>query len=681
MTARGVRLDTPLKELKGVGDVLERGLARLGLVTVKDLLLYYPRRWDDYSVVERIADIHPGLVTVCGRIEHLESRRSFRNKRLSVTEAIIADDTGTIRAVWFNQRFVKAQLKMGERYVFKGKFEFRNNNLNLQSPTFERDNGRMEPSIVPIYSENSAVTSKTLRKLIAQVIRLADELDDELPETVRDAENLVSYAEAIRSLHKPVSDQQLQAAKERLAFEELFMLIASALALKHDIKLETAPAIEFHAADAEAFLGSLPFALTDEQKKAAWAVLQDMTRITPMNRLLEGDVGSGKTVVALMAAFIAIRRGFQAVLMVPTEILARQHFATCQRVFADLDVQVGLLVGSLKPKEKQQVKSSIAEGSVQLVIGTHALLEQDVTFASLGLAIIDEQHRFGVQQRRLLKSQGAAMPHVLTMTATPIPRSLALVVYGELDVSIIAELPPGRKQVSTKLIMENERAQMEQTVDEAISTGTQAFIVCPLIEESDSLGVKSVKAEYERLANGVFAHRTIELLHGKLTADEKQHIMDRFKAGEIDILVATTVIEVGVDVPNANIMIIESAERFGLAALHQLRGRVGRGDKQAFCYLLCDTDNPITLKRLRAMERTSDGFRLSQIDLEMRGPGEIYGARQHGVLDLRMANVLDTKLIVRARTAAEAFLATGNVVEYPKMLKRLNKLKAITTLD
>jgi len=681
MTARGVRLDTPLKELKGVGEVLERGLARLGLVTVKDLLLYYPRRWDDYSVVERIADIRPGLVTVRGRIEHLESRRSFRNKRLSVTEAIIADETGTIRAVWFNQPFVKAQLKMGERYAFKGKFEFRNNNLNLQSPTFERDSGRSEASIVPIYSENNAVTSKTLRKLIAQVIRLTDELDDELPETVRDAENLVSYAEAIRSLHKPVSDQQLQAAKERLAFEELFMLIASALALKHDIKLETAPAIEFHAADAEAFLGSLPFALTDEQKKAAWAVLQDMTRITPMNRLLEGDVGSGKTVVALMAAFVAIRRGFQAVLMVPTEILARQHFATCQLVFADLDVQVGLLVGSLKPKEKQQVKSGIAEGSVQLVIGTHALLEQDVTFASLGLAIIDEQHRFGVQQRRLLRSQGAAMPHVLTMTATPIPRSLALVVYGELDVSIISELPPGRKQVSTKLIMENERAHMEQTVDEAISTGTQVFIVCPLIEESDSLGVKSVKAEYERLANGVFAHRTIELLHGKLTSDEKQHIMNKFKSGEIDILVATTVIEVGVDVPNANIMIIESAERFGLAALHQLRGRVGRGDKQAFCYLLCDTDNPITLKRLRAMERTSDGFRLSQIDLEMRGPGEIYGARQHGVLDLRMANVLDTKLIVRARTAAEAFLATGNVVEYPKMLKRLNKLKAITTLD
>ncbi len=681
MSAERVRLDTPLSELKGVGDVINRGLGRLGLQTVKDLLEFFPRRWDDYSVVDSIAAIRPGLVTVTGTIEHLESRHSFRNRRLGVVEAIITDGTGTIKAVWFNQPFVKSQLNVGGQYVFRGKFEFRSNHLSLQNPTFTTKSTGSEAHIVPVYKENNAINSKLIIKLVTQILGLTAKLEDLLPEEVREQHGLMSYQQAIRMLHRPESAEQLEAAKDRLAFEELFMLMASALALKHDIKLDPAPPIPFELSAVEQLLTGLKFGLTSSQKKSAWAAFQDMEKDKPMNRLLEGDVGSGKTIVALMAAYMAIRAGYQVALMVPTEILARQHLLSSNKLFEPLGVEVDLLVGSLKNPDKLAVKQRISQGESQLVIGTHALLEESVEFEKLGLVVIDEQHRFGVNQRRLLKAQSDTMPHVLTMTATPIPRSLALVVYGELDVSIIDELPPGRKPVKTRLVLETDRSAMEAHIDELISNGQQAFVVCPLITESDSLGVKSVQAEHQRLTSGAFAHRTIEVLHGKLKADEKQHIMTQFAQGEIDILVATTVIEVGVDIPNATVMVIESAERFGLAALHQLRGRVGRSGQQAYCYLLADSDNPNTLKRLRAMERTTDGFRLSQIDLEMRGPGEIYGARQHGVLDLRMANVMDTKLVARVRSAAEAFLATGAMVEYPHMLKRLNQLKAITTLD
>ncbi len=685
MTSAGVRLTTPLSELKGVGDVVSRGLGRLGLVTVQDLLEYFPRRWDDYSEVSTINQIKPGLVTVRGRVEHVAHRRSFRNRKLSVTEAIIADATGTIRAVWFNQPYIKAQLKEGASYVLRGKFEFKNNFLSLQSPIIEPlktdQPSAQRGHILPTYKENNAITSKLLTKLVAQVIGCTGELEDGMPPEVLKQEGLMPYGQSIRELHQPTSPTTLQAARDRLAFEELFMLMVTALAIKQDIQTEPGRPIEFDVSKLRPALDSLRFSLTDAQKRATWAILQDMGRSKPMNRLLEGDVGSGKTIVALLAAFMATSQGYQVALMVPTEILARQHVVSAGKLLEPLGVNVGLLVGSLKPSEKQALKAAITAHTAQLVIGTHALLEEGVVFANLGLVIIDEQHRFGVSQRRLLKAQSEVMPHVLTMTATPIPRSLALVVYGELDVSIIDELPPGRESIETKLIMADGRSAMEVHIDELIEQGQQVFVVCPLIDQSDALGLKSVQAEFERLSSGVFAHRRLEVLHGKLKPAEKEHIMAEFVAGRIDMLIATTVIEVGVDIPNASIMVIESAERFGLAALHQLRGRVGRGGHKSYCYLLSESDNPITLKRLRAMERTQDGFRLSQIDLEMRGPGEIYGARQHGVLDLRMANVMDTKLVARVRLAAEAFLSSGNMLKYPHILKRLNKLKAITTLD
>lgn len=685
MTAVGLKLSTPLSELKGVGDVIRRGLARLGLRTVRDLLEYFPRRWDDYSEVASINQIKPGLVTVRGRVEHIAHRRSFKNRRLSVTEAIISDGGGTLRVVWFNQPYIRTQLKEGEQYALRGRFEFKNNYLSLQNPTIEKL-GELQQAgphghIVPVYKENNAITSKILTKLIAQVIEVVSDLEDELPGEILSSEGLMSYPQAVRELHMPTSTSMLEAARNRLAFEELFMLITSALALKQDIQTEPARSIEFDVDKLRPVLDSLTFDLTPAQKKAAWVIFQDMGRTKPMNRLLEGDVGSGKTVVALLAAYMAIAQGYQVALMVPTEILARQHMASANALLGSLGVDMALLVGSLKLSQKQVVKERIAKHQANLVIGTHALLEESVTFASLGLVVIDEQHRFGVSQRSLLKAQSEVMPHVLTMTATPIPRSLALVVYGELDVSIIDELPPGRQAIETKLVAADGRAAMEQHLDELIEQGRQVFVVCPLIDQSDTLGLKSVQAEFDRLSAGVFAHRRLEVLHGKLRATEKEHIMADFAEGKIDILVSTTVIEVGVDIPNASIMVIESAERFGLAALHQLRGRVGRGKHRSYCYLMSETDNPVTLKRLRALERTQDGFRLSQIDLEMRGPGEIYGAKQHGILDLRVANVMDTKLVAHVRKVAEAFLASGNMLQYPHMLKRLNKLKAITTLD
>jgi ATP-dependent DNA helicase RecG len=397
--------------------------------------------------------------------------------------------------------------------------------------------------------------------------------------------------------------------------------------------------------------------------------------------MLEGDVGSGKTLVALMAAAMAFNSGYQSVIMVPTEILARQHFIVAEKLLSKLGIKVGLLISALKKSEREELKDKIRSGELDCIIGTHALISKDIEYQKLGLVVVDEQHRFGVNQRSTLKGKAKYMPHVLTMTATPIPRSLALVVYGDLDVSIIDELPPGRKPIQTKLVKEIDRVHVYSHIDSLIAKRQQVYIVCPLISESDKLGVKSVEAEYKTLQKTVFKHRKIGMVHGKLKAEEKSRIMEDFKSGKLDMLLATSVIEVGVDVPNATIMIIEGAERFGLAALHQLRGRVGRGEMQSHCYLFSDSDNPATIKRLKALENTNDGFRLAQIDLELRGPGEIYGTMQSGILDLRVADIYDHKLISEVKQAAETFINKHNLLEYAQLAEKINRLKSITTLD
>lgn len=661
--------------------MVEKGLAKLGIETQGDLLNYFPRAWDDYSQITKIRNIRPGKVAVQAQIETINTRRSFR-KRLTITEAILTDGTGTINATWFNQPYLAQTLQTEQDYLFAGTFEFKSNHLSLNSPTFEKiEAGQAAGRIFPIYRENKVINSKILTKLVRQCLSLTKDLNDSLPKIVEQEYELMAYGNAVMNLHQPTSPEKLEAAKKRIGFGELFMLIATGLVIKNEIKTEISPQIPFDLDMVKKVLGQLSFELTDAQRKAAWTIFQDQEGEQPMNRLLEGDVGSGKTLVALLAAALTIKAGYQAALMVPTEILARQHLETAQTLLEPLGVKVKLLVASLKLAEKKNVQAEIASGKVDLVIGTHSLLGERTEFSKLGLVIIDEQHRFGVNQRRELKTKASVMPHVLTMTATPIPRTLALIIYGDLDISIIDELPPGRKPISTKLAFDAHRTEVYRQIDERLAAGEQAFVVCPLIDPSDKTGSRSVSAEHQRLSQSVFAHRKITMLHGRMKPEEKEQIMQAFKAGKHNILISTTVVEVGVDIPNATVMVVEDADRFGLAALHQLRGRVGRSGLQSHCYLFTASDNPQTLQRLHALEKSNDGFRLSQIDLQTRGPGEIYGARQHGILDLRLADIFDTKQLALAREAAQAFLTDENMVKYPQTMKRINELKKLTTLD
>lgn len=675
-----MQIDSSISRLKGVGPVIKQGLARLKIETIADLLDFFPRRHEDFSHVYKIADIKPGLVTVKARVEKISLRRAWR-RRLTIIEAILSDDTGTLKAVWFNQPYLAKQLREGQDYFFAGKFEFKNNNLSLQSPSFEESVSQSGGKIVPIYPETASINSKIIAKLVGQVIDLAEQLPDDLPPEIVSQARLMTHGQAIRQLHQPTSSVELAKARRRLSFEELFYLIMTGLVVKREIRTEHAPLIPFELDAIKKFLAKVDFELTPSQKKAAWAIFQDLAKEQPMNRLLEGDVGSGKTIVSLMAAYLATRAGYQVAILVPTAILARQHHVSATRVLSSLGVNIDLLVSGMKAGEKREMLASLASGHTQVVIGTHALLSEAVTFDRLGLVIVDEQHRFGVDQRRLIRAKADFMPHLLSMTATPIPRSLALVIYGDLDLAVITDLPPGRKPVKTKVITEDQRKDIYQHIDRLIGEGQQVFIVCPLIDESDKLGVKSVTEEYARLSKTVFAHRRIGLVHGKLKPAEKDLVMADFAAGRLDILIATSVIEVGIDVPNATVMIIEGADRFGLAALHQLRGRVGRSELQSHCYLLSQSASPATRQRLQAMERSNDGFRLAQIDLETRGPGEIYGVRQHGELDLRMASVLDAKLIAEVKKVAESFLEDHNLLKYKRLTNRINQLKKVTTLD
>lgn len=677
-----MKLASPVSRIKGVGPIIEKGLADLGIFTISDLLDYYPRRWESYQNLNKISHIQPGLVSFTAKVERVAMRRSQKNKRLTITEAVLSDDSGTVRAVWFNQPYLLQTLISNRSYRFRGNYEFKNGYVSLQNPSFESLKKKTHyPSIIAIYPESKSIGSVILRKLISQCLDVCDEIKDTLPSEVIKKHQLLSKGQAIRLLHASESLEDLEQAKRTISFEEIFELVLAGMVLKKNITEFAAPPITYNHEVAKSFTAELDFELTDAQKKSAHVILQDLDRPKPMNRLLEGDVGSGKTLVALMACVMAIKNGYQAALMVPTEILARQHFNSSLKLLKSLGVKSALLMSALKKSDRQLILDKIKGGEVDLVIGTHALISKDVEYKNLGLVVVDEQHRFGVNQRKELKSKADKMPHLLTMTATPIPRSLALVVYGDLDVSVIDELPKGRKPIVTKFVEDRDRVHVYAHIDSLIEKGQQVYVVCPMIRESDKLGVKSVEAEHRRLQKTVFKHRRIGLVHGRLKADEKAEIMENFKARKLDMIVATSVIEVGVDVPNATIMLIEGSERFGLAALHQLRGRVGRGQEQSHCYLFSSSDNPEALKRLKALEKTTDGFRLAQIDLETRGPGEIYGTAQHGILDLRLADLFDHALLSEVKQAAEAFLNKHNLLEYKLLSSRVQKLTAVTSLD
>lgn len=673
----------PLTDIKGVGTELAKKFDQLGIKNTNELIAFYPKRYDDYSHVQAINRIKPGPVTVKARI--IQANGRYARRGLHITEAVASDDTGSVRLVWFNQPYRAGALKHSDEYYISGEFGLSNQRLSIQNPSIELVSSIPVNTarIVPVYRETKGLKSTQIRRAIQALLPEIRSLMETLPAWITNNEALMPYSKAVENMHFPRSAQDLDAARRRLGFEEVFGLTLAALINKAELLQETALSIAFSEKLARDFVSHLPFTLTDAQRKVVWRIYQDLEKTTPMNRLVEGDVGSGKTVVAAMAALMALRQGFQVAMMAPTELLARQHGETIFNLLKPLGMEkyVGLLVGSLGPAQKKIAHRRIKEGSIRFMIGTHALIQEKVDMHSLGLIIIDEQHRFGVEQRKKLQAKAGHMPHVLHMTATPIPRSLALTLYGELDISIIDAKPANRQPTITKLCSPNSTKQLYEKVDLELAAGRQAFVVCPLITESNVVAAKSAESVYIELARGPFKHRRVGLLHGKMKADEKELVMKRFIDRELDILVATTVIEVGVDVPNATVMLIQNAERFGLAQIHQLRGRVGRSEHQGYAYLILG-DSKEPSRRLRALESTNDGFRLAEMDLEIRGPGAIYGTLQHGALDLRVAKLTDVKLISTARQAAQAFLDQGeDLLQYPQLYQRINNLRAVTNLN
>lgn len=680
-----MNLKTPLEQVKGVGPKIAIQLRTAGLETVGDIITFLPRRHDDFTGLVPIADLKPGKVTIRARCESISTRPVRRGLRL--TTAVLADDSGKLNAIWFNQPYRTQQLGgSDDEFYFSGEFEYNYGRYQLTNPTAEiaKDIPVQAERLMPVYHSIHGLKSDTVRKVVEKLRPLMSVLPETLPASIVRAEGLMGRAEAISAMHFPKTTEEVQRARDRLAFEELFeLLLASRLNKLENQQLEGYH-IPFEQSVVKQFVSNLPFELTGAQRRAAWDILQDFERKTPMNRLLQGDVGSGKTVVAGLAARQAASHGFQTALMAPTEILASQHAETLDKLLAPFGVRVGLLVGSLKGKARQALYEQIANGEVDVVVGTHAVIQDKVSFKKLGFVVIDEQHRFGVDQRQKLLAKSGAdglMPHLLAMTATPIPRSLALTVYGELDLSILNERPKGRIPIKTEIVTPVGVPKMYERVDAEIANGRQAYVVCSLIDDNPENDTKSVTAEHQRLKQTIFGHRQIGLLHGKMKPAEKETIMQDFKARKYDILVSTTVVEVGVDVPNATTMIVENADRFGLSQLHQLRGRVGRGSHQSYCYLVMSSSNKPS-ERIREIEKSDDGFYLAEVDMKLRGPGEIYGRMQHGALNLQIATLADTALIARAQNAVKRFVKSPEeVARYKTTNSRVQYYQRLTTLN
>jgi ATP-dependent DNA helicase RecG len=677
-----VQLNSSITELRGVGEELAKKLAILHIRTINDLIENFPRRYEDYSNIVPINQLKPGVVTIEANITQIKGR--YVRRGLHITEAIATDEEGSVRLVWFNQPYRAAAVKHGQPYFIAGEYGLRRGRFSILNPACElaSDFPVNTARIIPIYRETKGLKSHFIRRLIRQALNEFKDLPEHLPEWLVKEQNLISHTQAVSEIHFSTSAEDLELAKKRLGFEEVFELSLAALLNKYELAHEHALLIPFREKLAKDFVLNLPFKLTDAQRKVVWTIYKDMEQSYPMNRLVEGDVGSGKTVIAAMAALMAMEQGFQVAFMAPTEILARQHADTLFNLLNSVNYggHVGLLIGGMTAKQKELVREKIAKGDIKLIVGTHALITEKVDMHKLGLIIIDEQHRFGVDQRKKLQAKAGHMPHVLHMTATPIPRSLALTLYGELDISILDEMPPGRQPIATKLCSPNSRKQLYEKIDKEIESGRQMFVVCPLITDSETSEGKSVEEVYDKLVKE-FKRRKVGMLHGQMKSKEKEEQMQKFVNKDYDILVSTTVIEVGVDVPNASVMLIEGAERFGLAQIHQLRGRVGRGAHQSYCFLML-SDSRAPSPRLQALESTTDGFKLAELDLRLRGPGAIYGLSQHGALDLRVASLVDTKLIYAARTSAQKFIdKEESLKKHPELNIKVAKLRAITNLN
>jgi ATP-dependent DNA helicase RecG len=675
--------------VKGVGPAVALKLALLGVKTVNQLVHNYPRRYDDYSEITPIAKLQPGHITIQAEIKQLHGR--YVRRGMHITEAIATDKTGSVRLVWFNQSYRAANLKTGQEYYISGVFELRNKRLAIASPSVElvSDFPVNTARIIPIYRETKGLTSRQIRQYIFTCLSLVERLPETLPAWLVKQQKLIPHSQAVAAMHFPANGKLLEQAKQRLGFEEVFGLSLASLTVKKQLIGEKAPAVPFTASVAQNFVKKLPFDLTAGQKRVAWQIFQDMESTEPMNRLIEGDVGSGKTVVAAMAAVMVLHHGkvtgngHQVALMAPTELLARQHAETLYKLLEPIGYHttIGLLVGGMKQAQKQFARQKIQDGQIKFMIGTQALIQESVDMRALELIIIDEQHRYGVDQRKELMRKAGHMPHVLNLTATPIPRSLALTLYGELEVSILSEKPANRKPIITKITSPNSRAALYKEIDVELAVGRQLFAVCPVIQDSETIKATSAEQLYEQFSKKDFKHRRVGLLHGRMKPAEKNDIMAAFVRHDLDILVSTTVIEVGVDVPNASVMLIEGADRFGLAQAHQLRGRVGRGEDQGYCYLMM-SDSKAPNQRLRALESSNDGFRLAELDLELRGPGAIYGTSQHGELDLRIAKLTDIHLITAARKAAESFLDKNeDLTKYPELHRQVMRYQTVTKLN
>ncbi|MCX6740106.1 MAG: ATP-dependent DNA helicase RecG [Candidatus Parcubacteria bacterium] len=685
-------LNTPIELLTRVGKTTASRLKNLGIATVFDLLYNFPFRYEDYSKIVNIRDLKPGeAVTIKGKIVLIENRRAHR-RRMTITEALIEDDTGSIKVIWFNQPFLTKNLKPGDDIFISGTPEIERLTLQFVSPAYERStqfDSLNTAKIVPIYSLTANLTQKQIRFLLSQALRSVNLVEDWMPPEIREKNNLMPLPQALSQIHFPNNQEQMALARRRLKFDELFLIQVSSQILRQFLAQAKAPQIQFKEKEIKSFVSSLPFTLTNDQKKASWQILLDLEKSSPANRLIEGDVGSGKTMVALIALLNTALNNYQGVLMAPTEILAVQHFKSISSFLKPFGFKIALLTGNEKnifgqdKMKKQDVLKLIKTGEINIIIGTHALIQDEVDYQNLGLVIVDEQHRFGVEQRKKLKdkNRNGLTPHFISMTATPIPRSLALVLYGDLDLSLIKEMPKGRKRIITKLIEEANRQQAYQFIRQEINQGRQVFVICPLIDESDKLGVKSVTAEFKKLAEHVFPDFRIGLLHGKLKSAEKEKVMNDFKNNEINILVSTSVVEVGIDVPNASIMMIEGADRFGLAQLHQFRGRVGRGEYQSYCFLFSENFSQKTRERLSALVKSSDGFALAEYDLKFRGPGEVFGTRQSGLPELNIASFNDLELINLAKAEAHNFFEHYSLADFPLLKNKIEQSKMINHLE
>lgn len=678
-----MKLTDSVENIKGVGAALAKKFDQVGVKSVEDLLLYYPRKYNDFSNLVPIAKIRPGDVTVRGKFKQVKGR--YVRGGLHITEAVLSDKTSSVRIVWFNQPYRAANTKTDEEYFVSGVLDLKRGRLVITNPSCELVSSFPVNTarIVPVYRETKDLKSTAIRKALRTVFTTLKNYPSALPPEVEKSHKLISRTEALKQVHFPKSSKDVEIAKKRLGFEELFELILANLLLKAEVGHENSIPVPFDQKLAKDFVSQLPFKLTDSQRAAIWEIYQDISKPHPMNRLVEGDVGSGKTVVAAMAALMTAAEGLQTAFMAPTELLARQHAETLHALLEPLNQHGGvvLLVGGMNATQKAAAYKRIKTGDAKYIVGTHALIQEKLDVHKLGLVIVDEQHRFGVEQRKTLLKKAGHVPHMLTMTATPIPRSLALTVYGELDISAIKQKPKNRKAIITKLVKHSYAPDMYEQINKELSAGRQAFVVCPLIEHSSALAAKSASEVQKELQANQLKNWKIGLLHGKMKADDKTKIMQEYLNKKIDVLVSTTVIEVGVDVPNATVMVVQSPERFGLAQIHQLRGRVGRSGHQGYCYLLLSDDNPPS-RRLRALEQSSDGFRLSELDMELRGPGAIYGRQQHGALDLRMVELTDVKLIKQARDAATVYAKNPeNLLQYPQLQERISKLQKIIHLN